>query len=90
MARNNNLQDLLKDTADAIREKKGTSDLIKPYDFPEEIASIETGGGGLIIASDENEMTNYLNTLPIGTPVFYDGPEGLYIPLTYYIVVDEV
>lgn len=42
MAKNNNLTDFLTDIADAIREKKGTSALIDPQDFSDEIASIET------------------------------------------------
>ena len=46
MAKDNNLKDFLTDVADAIREKKGTTDLINPQDFSAEIASIETGGGG--------------------------------------------
>lgn len=46
MAKNDNLKDFLTDVADAIREKKGTTDLINPQDFSAEIASIETGGGG--------------------------------------------
>lgn len=45
MAKNNNLTDFLTDVANAIREKKGTTDLINPQDFSSEIASIETGGG---------------------------------------------
>lgn len=44
MAKNNNLTDFLTDVANAIREKKGTTDLINPQDFSSEIASIETGG----------------------------------------------
>lgn len=46
MAKNNNLTDFLVDVADAIREKKGTSEPINPQDFSSEIASIETGGNG--------------------------------------------
>lgn len=46
MAKNNNLTDFLTDVANAIREKKGTSDPINPQNFSDEIASIETGGGG--------------------------------------------
>ena len=46
MAKDNNIQDFLTDVADAIREKKGTTDLINPQDFSNEIASIEVGGGG--------------------------------------------
>ena len=45
MAKNDNLTDFLTDVANAIREKKGTTDLINPQDFSAEIASIETGGG---------------------------------------------
>lgn len=46
MAKDNNIQDFLTDVADAIREKKGTTDLINPQDFSSEISSIEVGGGG--------------------------------------------
>lgn len=44
MAKENNLKDLLTDVADAIREKKGTTDLINPQDFGSEIRGIESGG----------------------------------------------
>lgn len=47
MAKNDNLKDFLTDVANAIREKKGTSALINPQDFSAEIASIQSGGGGL-------------------------------------------
>ena len=40
------LTEFLKEIADAIREKKGTSDLINPQNFASEIASIEGGSGG--------------------------------------------
>lgn len=53
MAKDNNIQDFLTDVADAIREKKGTTDLINPQDFSNEIASIEVGGGGIHIGSTE-------------------------------------
>lgn len=39
------LNEVMKDTADAIREKTGKSELIKPVDFAEEIKSISAGGG---------------------------------------------
>lgn len=42
MAKENNLKDLLTDVADAIREKKGTTELINPQDFGEEIRGIES------------------------------------------------
>lgn len=42
----NNLKDHLKEVADAIRAKKGTSDLINPQDFATEIEGITSGSGG--------------------------------------------
>lgn len=47
MAINNDLPVFLKNIADAIREKKGTSELINPQDFSDEIASISSGGESL-------------------------------------------
>ena len=47
MAKNDNLSDFLLDIADAIREKKGSSEPINAQDFSSEIASIETKSGGL-------------------------------------------
>lgn len=44
MAKSDNLQDFVTDIANAIREKKGTTDLINPQDFSSEIASIQSGG----------------------------------------------
>ena len=41
----------LKEIADAIRNKKGTTDLIKASDFAREIESIETSSGGYNIES---------------------------------------
>lgn len=46
MAKNDNLNDFLADVANAIRLKKGTSDLINPQDFSTEIESISGSGGG--------------------------------------------
>lgn len=42
----NNLKDHLKEVADAIRAKKGTTDLINPQDFATEIEGISGSGGG--------------------------------------------
>lgn len=39
------LNEVMKDTADAIREKTGKSELIKPVDFATEIKGITAGGG---------------------------------------------
>ena len=44
MAKNNNLTDFLTDIADAIREKRGTSDAINAQNFANEIAAIDGGG----------------------------------------------
>ena len=46
MAKNDNLKDFLVDVADAIREKKGTTDLINPQSFSDEIRAFEIGGSG--------------------------------------------
>lgn len=46
MAKNDNLKDFVTDVADAIRAKKGTSDLINPQDFAEEISAISSGSSG--------------------------------------------
>lgn len=53
MAKNDNVKDFCKDIADAIREKKGTSDLINPQDFSAEIKSISGGGGSASESSIE-------------------------------------
>ena len=44
MSKSNNLSDLLKSVADAIRAKKETSVLINPQDFADEIGSIKVWG----------------------------------------------
>lgn len=65
MAKDNNLTDFLTDVADAIREKKGTSEPINPQDFASEIASIESGGGEV----DERValiLTNKITSLASG------------------------
>ena len=58
MAKNDNLGDYLKDIADAIREKKGTTEPINAQDFASEIASIEGGDNG-----DEIVAALFTNTL---------------------------
>ena len=44
MAKNDNVQDLLRDIAEAIREKTGSTLLINPQDFSSKILSIQSGG----------------------------------------------
>lgn len=46
MSKQDNLHDFLVDIADAVREKKGTTEKINPQNFSDEIRSIEGGGGG--------------------------------------------
>lgn len=46
MAKTDNLIDYLTDIADAIREKKGTSDLINAQNFADEIKNMPQGGEG--------------------------------------------
>ena len=58
MSKADNLKDFLTDVADAIRLKKGSTDLINPQDFSAEIASI-SGGGGLEVI----EMTGTTATI---------------------------
>ncbi len=43
MSKQNNLTDFLTDVANAIRAKKGSTDLINPQDFSSEIASLPSG-----------------------------------------------
>lgn len=65
MAKNNNLPDFLKDVADAIREKKGTSNLINPQDFSTEIEGIQTSNIDLsqttATAEDVKEGKQFFN-----------------------------
>ena len=65
MAKNDNLTDFLTDVADAIREKKGTTDKINPQDFSSEIASIQ--GGGDIWGFDK--IGYYLNNVDIQSSI---------------------
>ena len=46
MSKTDNLHDFLVDIADAVREKKGTTEPINAQDLSEEIRGIESGGGG--------------------------------------------
>ena len=88
MAKDNNLQDFLTDVANAIREKKGTSELINPQDFSAEIESIQTGeqdntkdinfydyDGTLLFAYtfDEAKQLTMLPTPPEKDLLIFDG-----------------
>ena len=45
MVSENNLNAVFTDIANAIRDKKGSVDTIKPINMADEILTIETGGG---------------------------------------------
>ena len=59
MAKTDNLDDFLKDIADAIREKKGTKEPINAQNFTSEIASISTGGGGASVTVSKSDVNFY-------------------------------
>ena len=65
------LNEVMKETADAIREKTGKSELIAPVNFAEEIKGITSGGGESgesnwrYFATSNNELLGALSTLPI-------------------------
>jgi hypothetical protein len=58
MSKQDNLHDFLVDIADAIREKKGSSEKINPQNFSEEIRSIESGTGTTEYAFGETMVDN--------------------------------
>ena len=60
MAKNDNLTDFLTDVANAIREKKGTSNLINPQNFSDEIKGIVTGEYNIEVV-EEADGTQTLN-----------------------------
>lgn len=84
MAKENNLKDFLTDVADAIREKKGTTDLINPQDFSAEIASIETGGGGESGGGGEGEgvAENDVNLRDYDGTIVYSYSKAQFLALT--------
>ena len=61
MAKNNNLQDFLRDTADAIRTKTGTTEPINAQDFSTKILQIPSGGENTLKKLlDATKSTKYL------------------------------
>lgn len=66
MAKNDNLKDFLTDVADAIREKKGTEDLINPQDFSDEIKNLPSGSSPFAVDFGEEIATGnptFINAL---------------------------
>ena len=64
MAKNNNLQDFLRDTADAIRTKTGTTEPINAQDFSTKILQIPSGG--------ENTLKKLLDATKNANYLFYE------------------
>ena len=82
MAKNNNLQDFLRDTADAIRTKTGTTEPINAQDFSTKILQIPSGG--------ENTLKNLLDATK-STKYLFSSYEGNDIPnLIQYNDTSEV
>lgn len=83
----------LTNIADAIREKKGTSDVILVSAFADEISTIETGGGGgggnMLTANTEEEMLALITEENIGQFIYYNGVTGTYVNGEYYKVVED-
>ena len=63
MAKNDNLTDFLTDVANAIRDKKGSSEKINPQDFASEIRSIDGSGGTPGVEKKEVNFYDYDGTL---------------------------
>ena len=79
----NNLKDHLKEVADAIRAKKGTTDLINPQDFATEISAI-SGGSTIEYLDVRNATDMTLYGVPLKATVAYfaqlakfDHPNGV-------------
>ena len=72
MAKTDNLTDFLTSVANAIRAKKGTSDLINPQNFDSEIASISTSGSPIDISTSD-EMTALLVEANVGKVYRFTG-----------------
>jgi hypothetical protein len=75
MSKKNNLTDFLTDVADAIREKKGTSEKINPQDFSDEIRNLPSGGEVAVLAPDMISGTDGI--AQIRSVVIKDGTTSL-------------
>ena len=89
MAKTNNLTDFLTYLANTIRTKKGTSALIDPQDFSDEIASI-SGGDNPLIATSDAEMTALLVSANEGKVVQFTGTSSTYTTNAYYVIEETV
>lgn len=67
MARTDNLTNFLTDVANAIRNKKGTSELIQASNFDTEIESIQSGGSGITVVKSNTSFANTNVTIKVGS-----------------------
>lgn len=81
MAKTDNLGDFLKDVADSIRTKTGTTELINAQDFSDKILNISSGENTLKKLLDATKSTKYLFEDYQGTSVddliHYDDTENV-------------
>lgn len=88
MSKANNLADFLKDIADAIRNKKGTSGVIQAQNMSDEIASIQTGitptGNIELQQQTGTNVTNYATASVKSGRIIFDDTE-LNVPITITI-----
>ena len=89
MARTNTLGNFLTDVADAIREKKGTTDTILASNFDTEIASIESGVDINEYLSDtitkgNNSLAGWAKTIKkMRSPLTVEGTDAQYMFYNY-------
>lgn len=75
MSKRDNLTDFLTDVANAIREKKGSSEKINPQNFSEEIRSIESGEVaevntfGAVMVDNTGNAINNISTIKFSDSV---------------------
>ena len=89
MAMTDNLPDFLTSVADAIREKKGTTELINAQNFPEEILKL---GGGMTdeqMIAFTNQNGVYANLLGITIDHIIQSGNKLYITSTNAEITQE-
>lgn len=94
MAKNDNFKDFLKDLANTIREKKGSTELINPQNFSDEIRNLQGKSGKYISINESNiDLINILIDFSnsFGIDLFNSvckvSAEGasMVIPLTFFL-----
>lgn len=97
MAKNDNLQDFLTDVANAIRNKKGTSDLINPQNFSSEIESIESNsfnaelfyGFWQLKKDNQTYVLKVYDTNKLNYEIYASSPTK-YTDISYTIINDTI